>query len=358
MSDNKLFVIGAGASAEIEMPVGQGLKAQIQGLLTFEFDDPFIPSKGSKSIASELQQISREGKLSRSEFERLYQAAEIASKGLGLAESIDSYLDLHRENKEVSLMGKMAIVEAILAAEEKAYKRLFNSEHTVIDLNLIENTWYAKLLRHLTRGKSKEDIDNIFRDISFIIFNYDRAVELIFPMLLFYLYNVDIETAVSSFEKATIIHPYGKVGNLLHPSQGWTRGFGKKSKHLSEYALEINTFTEGESNITLAQGIDDAVSRASTIVFLGYGFIEMNNGILMRAPSKKVERVFGTTKGLSNSDVTSISERICEGFKRPGSSISNGNSVQVFTWDRLSREKLYLTDKTCNGFFEEYRLTL
>jgi hypothetical protein len=358
MSDDKLFVIGAGASAELEMPVGQGLKAQIKGLLTFEFDGAFGPSKGSKSIASELERLFREEKLSNLQFKQLYYAAEIATKGLGLAESIDSYLDLHRENKEVSLMGKMAIVEAILAAEEKAYKRLFNSEHTVIDLNFIENTWYAKLLRHLTRGKPKEDINNIFKNISFIIFNYDRAVELIFPMLLSYLYDVDLETAVSSFEKATIIHPYGKVGNLLHPSQGWARGFGKKSKHLSEHALEINTFTEGESNITLAQSIDDAVARASTIVFLGYGFIEMNNSILMRAPIKKVERVFGTAKGLSSSDLTSISERICEGFHKPRSVIVNSTSAEVIIRDRLNKDSLYLTDKTCSAFFDEYRLTL
>jgi len=340
------------------MPVGQGLKSQIQGLLTFEFDDPISPSKGSKSIAYELERLYDEGKLNRSEFDRLYQAAGVASKGLGLAESIDSYLDLHRENKEVSLMGKMAIIEAILAAEEKAYKRIFNSEHTVIDLNFIEETWYAKLLRHLTRGKPKEDIDNIFKNISFIIFNYDRAVELIFPMLLSYLYDVDLETAVSSFEKATIIHPYGKVGNLLHPSQGWARGFGKKSKYLSEQALEINTFTEGESDITLAQSIDDAVARASTIVFLGYGFIEMNNSILMRAPIKKVERVFGTTKGLSNSDVTSISESIRYGFRQPRTVIIDSTSDKVIVRDRLSKESLYLTNKTCSAFFDEYRLTL
>jgi hypothetical protein len=359
MSDEKLFVIGAGASAEVGMPLGKGLKAQIETALTFEFaHGSSLPQKGSRSIVNELQRMQKEGLVNRNQFELCFREAEAASKGLALADSIDSYLDLHRDNKEIVLLGKMAIVDAILEAEETAYKRIFNSTHFEFNSRNLVETWYAKLLKHLSRGTSKEKIEDIFKNVTFIIFNYDRAVELFFPLLIKELCNVDLDSAISSFDKATIIHPYGKVGSLLPPSNGLSRGFGKRSRHLSEYAAEINTFTEGEQDVELAKSIDDAVAKASTIVFLGYGFIEMNNSLLMRTPNKKVERIFGTTKGLSNSDLASISKRIAVGFEKPKSAVKIGAFSEIEVSDMAETTPLFLTDKSCTEFFDEYRLTL
>jgi hypothetical protein len=74
------------------------------------------------------------------------------------------------------------------------------------------------------------------------------------------------------------------------------------------------------------------IATAHTVVFLGFGFHEMNMGLLT-VPESKVNRVFGTAHGLSVSDTDAVENRIRGAFNRRHADIklrSGLESTQLF----------------------------
>ena len=72
----------------------------------------------------------------------------------------------------------------------------------------------------LVRGVPKENVSQIFDNVSFIVFNYDRCIE---HFLLFVLQNAygisDREAGKILVEKLRIIHPYGVVGDICQEAR-------------------------------------------------------------------------------------------------------------------------------------------
>ena len=57
----KVFVIGAGASNEVNMPLGKALIGQIAEKLDFDFDDFERQIKGSRTIMESINQEGENG---------------------------------------------------------------------------------------------------------------------------------------------------------------------------------------------------------------------------------------------------------------------------------------------------------
>jgi hypothetical protein len=285
-----LFVLGAGSSAEVDLPVGKKLAESIGSKMDirFEFDHRSI---GSGDIDLYRQMTGQ----MRNNVQEFQQAAWLIRDGIGLAQSIDDFLDIHRNNANLNLYGKAAIVKAVLEAEHGS-KLYFdrNSGTDAFDPNRLADTWFVKFMHMLSRGIPRENVREIFDRVSFIIFNYDRCVEHFLVNALQKLHGIQESEASSIVDDLHIIHPYGVVGKAQ---------FGATRANYLELAAGIKTYTEqmGEGNVI--QGMANEIHRAECIIFLGFAYHRQNLQILRPEKPMEAKPVFGTAFGMSDADV-------------------------------------------------------
>src|ERR1700730_12832562 len=102
------------------------------------------------------ENLQREGR-------ELQDAGWLIRDGIALQQSIDDFLDLHRENPHVNLFGKAAIVKTILEAERTSKLAFDKIEHyDVFKPEKLANTWFLKFMYVLGRGVAKEHARQIF----------------------------------------------------------------------------------------------------------------------------------------------------------------------------------------------------
>jgi hypothetical protein len=96
-----------------------------------------------------------------------------------LAASIDNFVDAHRGDKQTELVGKVAIVRAIIAAEKqsKLWRDPTEGPDAEVNLDPVRNTWFAAFWRVLCNGCTASEFAERAQSIAFISFNYDRCVE-------------------------------------------------------------------------------------------------------------------------------------------------------------------------------------
>ena len=293
-SKQTLFVVGAGASVEFGLPVGKTLATTIQGKMDIRFQFPDKPLGGG-----DFELFTQLTHRRRNEAQSFQQAALLIRNGIGLALSIDDFLDLHRANKYVNEYGKAAIVKSILEAEHAsslffagpAERDLFNPEKC-------KDTWIMKFFSMLSRGVPREERQNVFDHVSFITFNYDRCIEHFLENALQSLYAISNQEAVDLVKKLSIIHPYGKVEDVA---------FGTTRTDYAELAASIKTYTERVHVAEVIDKIHEEVLRAETITFLGFGYHDQNMSLIEPVnPIPIPKDIFGTAYGMSisNSNVT------------------------------------------------------
>ena len=205
-----LFIVGAGAGFDIDVPAGRALAEDIARRTTVEIDF------GRLCAGTEDQD------LALSFFERgdpkvkeYLQAFRLIRNGVLLASSIDDFLNIHESASEVVTVGKAAIVRSILHAERhcKLYVNTSNIYNN-LDIAKIRNSWFVKFMQVLGPGKKAHEVENVLDDVSFITFNYDRCLEYFLRHALQLMYGINLQHATEIVSKANIIHPYGCVGTL------------------------------------------------------------------------------------------------------------------------------------------------
>jgi hypothetical protein len=191
-----LFVLGAGASAEAGLPVGANLAKQISRLLRVDPNSSENP-EGERLLAKlyERYPLHNNG---------YHLAAQAISEGVRLANSVDDYLDRHNQDQAIQRVGKAAIVKSILAAErESCLVRTLRSETSITEL---DDTWYLKFFRMLSARVKLSNARQIFDNVSFIVFNYDRCLEHFLVNALQLGYKMGPDDAVATLFDCHIIH--------------------------------------------------------------------------------------------------------------------------------------------------------
>jgi hypothetical protein len=173
-----LFVIGTGASVEAGLPTGAGLKEQIAHRLDINYDiwGERIRT-GDDVIIQAIREHYRQLKVQRGGLSPYLTAANQIRDAMPQSESIDDFIDDHCGNQHIELCGKIAITRYILEAEKGSSLYTNPREKRKINYPKLEETWYSGFWKPLKDNVSKSEIDNIFKNISFIVFNYDRCVE-------------------------------------------------------------------------------------------------------------------------------------------------------------------------------------
>lgn len=137
-----LFILGAGASKEVNIPLGAELAKQISSLLYLPYGGPTDSAGGHL-----LEQIYARFPQSDNRYQK---AALAIHKGVRLAGSIDDFLDRHNADDSMQRVGEAAIVKMILYHEGQS---LFGRQG--FNLDQIENTWFMKFFRMLGAGDQR-----------------------------------------------------------------------------------------------------------------------------------------------------------------------------------------------------------
>jgi hypothetical protein len=273
-----VFVVGAGGSYELGLPLGDELKVRIAKKVNIEFDDISRLISGDNDIYEALKIHCNQEKSDFSEYRGC--GVNMAS-ALPIALSIDNYLDTHSSNEKSVLIGKIAIIQSILEAEQKSGIYTNPRDNRSFSISSVVNCWHNTFCQILTELSDKNDLEKIFENVAFITFNYDRCIEHYIALWLANYYHISEQEAQLLVNKMMIIHPYGKIGALpweMVSAGQKTVPFGHKlnAKELLEAYNNIRTFTEKTSNEVEIEQIQKLLNEAQRIVYLGFSFGEMN----------------------------------------------------------------------------------
>ncbi len=141
-----LFILGAGASAEVGLPLGKRLIDKIANDLNFYFDAGHLNS-GDGSF---YQILRNQFKDNHAINEHVAVAARLPN-GLTFANSIDQYLDTHTGDEKLKLCGKAAIANEILKAESDS-PLTDNRSAGDPDLEQVRESWYQSFAELLFEG--------------------------------------------------------------------------------------------------------------------------------------------------------------------------------------------------------------
>lgn len=347
MANKLVCVLGAGASSEAKLPTGNELKASLANLLDLKWEDGITQSSGSYSIPKALRKHVASLPLDQRPFHiddinsYIHEAWHIRD-ALPQATSIDSFIDTQRGNEKIALCGKLAIVEAILAAERKSllwFKR--ESQYSTIDFQSIEETWYSSFFKLLTQGCPLVDLKKRFQELTLIIFNYDRCVEHFLFHAIKNFYRIEERDVAKLIGEITILHPYGSVGALPWEGKKIAIAFGDSASPEGLLTLSngIRTFTEGvspeSSEINL---IKKEIAEARKLAFLGFAFHDLNMKLLRPDALNSKADCFATARDISLSDQKFIKNEILK---------------KHFLFGDVT-----ISDETCYDFFREYRRSL
>lgn len=315
ITQNTLFILGAGASCPYNYPSGKELRRRICLDFVDNYRNYIIDYQdGNDSVNDYINQLK--------DFTTRF--LESSTK------SIDLFL---ARNPRLVGFGKYAIALEILKAELDS-----NFSDT---MDKPELDWYSYLYDKLTNTLlDKDDFEISKNNVSFITFNYDRSIEqFLFRSLFNSFEGIKEPDAASEIKKVPIIHIFGKVAPL--PWEADLNTIAYKSEisdsNIQIACKNIRVIDEGlEDNVFVKSR--ELISVADKIFFLGFGYRPENMQIL---DFPKILRggqlVFGTGLGFSKTEIDSCKE---EFFFHGGTHSTNIYIEEKF--DNVSLLKEYL----------------
>ena len=339
-----VVIVGAGASAECDLPTGKKLKWEIAQLLDIKFPDGCRQSTGDRAICLALRMLASQTNPHAPDINPYLHEAWHIHDAMPQALSIDNFIDAHQGNEKLELCGKLAIVRAILDAEKKS-RLYFNQleSQQAPDFSSVEDTWFAAFFRLLTENCRVEHIEERLSTLSLVVFNYDRCIEHFIYHSLKNYYRIPSEQAAQFMSRLVIFHPYGTVGALPWQGQPVSIEFGAdpKPEQLVTLSGQIQTFTEGTDPLKSHVGeIRTKLLQARIVLFLGFAYHRQNLEFLrpdkQEHEHKYFVKYFGTAQGISDSDCAQIVDEL--------SALAGAQSGKI----------VLRNDLTCSKLFAEY----
>lgn len=299
------YVLGAGASHEVGLPLGHELKDILIRDLGVRRNENGIRVFGDQLLWQSIQAAIESDEIQSIDTAIAHAQSIIA--GIHQVGSVDQYLDTHHSNPEIQLIAKLAIARAILNAESNSSLnerlRPRNADSVLSPdeggPDYDRKYWLEAFFEILSDGCDPDELPKRLSELRFVVFNYDRVLE-------HYLYNVfrnyfgfnqDVTTggdsAAALVNSIEIIHPYGLVGSLLWSPGKNSIAFGAtpSPETLIAIAKGIKTCRHRNSQ---PQGEDFPLRRmllaSSQIVFLGFAFHQSNMRLFgISANQKRIE---------------------------------------------------------------------
>lgn len=335
-----VFVIGAGASDEAGLPIGRKLTSEIAQLVDIRADFGRV-EQGDYQIFETLQKIVNKDP-ERWNNNTLLASGRHIAEAMEMATSIDTFLESFADDDERKTLGKLGIAKAIISAERSSKFR--PDGHEPFKLRQVADTWYVSLAQLLFSAVPAKSPEHAFENVSFVVFNYDRCVQVFLARALQVYFQIGEAHSRDILRKVRFLHPYGNLGS---PFAGDTPHvpYAPSSYDLQNIAENINTFSESVKDTAILEEIRTEVRQAETLVFLGFAFHDQNMKILSapkpRADEPATRRVLATTFDMSKSDTEIVRSLIGD--------LISGQPLSVLTPYEVST-----FNGKCAAFFAEY----
>lgn len=297
LKQKTVLVVGAGASAEFEFPIGSGLISTIKTICSFRTDWSGV-RLGNERFANALRTFAE---LNKIEEAIAFAAADSVALRLGGShKSIDQLIHTYNDNPNFVEVAKLAIAFAISERENSAFGSDPISAWALTAWR--KDNWIDSFTANYFSGYQKNSLEDLFSDLAIICFNYDRCMEYGFARALAFHFNLSDLQAIELMRQLIIIHPYGDLGRLPNSRDRIDKAIRlQSSEAIVDMARHIKTFTEEQSDVALGQQTKKVLDDASIIVSLGFGYQAPNIKLLEATKSRS--RLFaGTTYGMSKSD--------------------------------------------------------
>lgn len=346
------FIVGAGASCEAQLPSGERLKELIGTAIDIRFSEFGRDHTGDPRIVQALRQ--KVADTTRDINPYLHKAWQIRDIVPHAALSIDNYLDAHQGDEELELCGKLGIAKCIIDSEHRSLLRRTERHRENFSLPSLKDTWYVQFLKLLTENVRLVDIDNIFDNIAFVVFNYDRCIEQFLAQAIQEYYNIGRQRATNLVKNIPIYHPYGTVGTLpwLEFRNEPQVAFGDNENiDLLSIAGNIKTFSEQMDDEEALNALRTHVAEAETLVFLGFAFHRQNLQLLKPPERALTKRIFATVMGVSESDQDHIKRDLVETLRIEPE--DDGQIIPMYHPDGTDAEIVFYNGK-CSDLFRNY----
>jgi hypothetical protein len=324
-----VFILGAGASREANLPCGDDFVLKISSKLDMRIQHGKYAGGGDPALFGLLYTTYKR------EMNQYLQTAWLIRDGIHLSPSIDNFLELHRDNHRMLHLAKATIVSCILDAERDS-KLSYDDSNTGNSINFpdLHATWFAKFMKLLAKNVPRNVAATMFDNVSFIVFNYDRCLEHFLHHAVRRLYGFGHQEAASICAKVDVDHPYGLVAPLRIES-GSGINFGQRDVNWIELADNIKTFTEQTVDGDMLESIRAKIQAAECLIFLGCAFHEPNMIMLNPGDVKRRPIIYGTGWGFSEDDVGNIQHQIVTTFRPTNLYFRNLKCADLF--DNFSR---------------------
>src|SRR5687767_9871911 len=156
-----VFVVGAGASKEVGLPIGSELKKTIADKLSFSFDD-FGRDLKRGDLAVFRMLLNSYG----NRINECVDAGRLISKGIVLSSSIDDFIDAHQHDEQIAVCGKVTIARSILEAERGS--KLFYDQSNIyntIDFASVDGTWFSGFFQLLSQQVRKSNLADLLTNV-------------------------------------------------------------------------------------------------------------------------------------------------------------------------------------------------
>jgi len=165
-----VLVVGAGASKEVNLPVGNELKDAIASSLAFRLENGWSVTGGDRTIIEVFFRLVKQPNNTRGDINPYLQAADLIRRAMPQAQSIDNFIDSHRSDTRVAQCGKLAIVACILKAERASSLRVDRSNiYNKIKFEDVANTWFNGLFQVIAQSCQRDEVPDRLRKISDLI---------------------------------------------------------------------------------------------------------------------------------------------------------------------------------------------
>lgn len=283
-----VFVIGAGVGEEYQMPLGADLKARVASAVNLS--KPGTDQELWAMLSARFQSGIR-----------MYEdAGRDLAKTIESFPSIDEALEWFGSRSEVVELGKVSIIREILTAERTC----------PLD-DRVKNAWLSHFLSMAISGWQSEKVERAFENVTMINFNYDRVIEHFLFSALQSKFGIEQARASRVVSGLRMIRPYGRVGALEWQEPPdlqdklvvpFGARLGPDHEVLFSLSKGVRTFTEQDLASKIMPEIRDALEKARTIVFLGFGFHSQNMRLLQVRTAESWRRWFATAMGMDTAN--------------------------------------------------------
>lgn len=314
MSKSLVLVVGAGASKEVNLPVGAELRSKIAQSLDINFADGNRRSSGDGEIEAAFRKLAQNLNSYRVDINPFLHSSWRIRDAMSQAISIDHFIDSHREDERIAICGKLAIARCILVAESESLLYVNSRDRDrKMNFSQVESTWFNSFFQLLTENCQVTDIEERLSRVTIITFNYDRCIEHYLYGALQNYYGVAPERAAQALSHLQIFHPYGAVAPLPWQKrhEGIEFGANVGGQALISASEGIRTFSEGiDPKVSEIVEIRETLKNADRVAFLGFAFHRLNLELLfpgLTDGEQTIKRpIFATGLGISNSDCQKI----------------------------------------------------